>query len=73
MRSQQTEDSRPKAVAGTPGSQGLGRFPAHRPCLSSLPRQSPNCGDLTSVQKPEQVLEPGGNPYNPGRGGIGRA
>ena len=37
--------------------------PAYSPCLPNLPGDALNCGDLTSAQKPVQVLVVGVDPY----------
>jgi hypothetical protein len=37
---------------------------AYSSCLSDLPGEASNCGDLSAAQKPVTVLVPGVDPYN---------
>ena len=46
--------------------------PAYTPCLSNLPGDALNCGDLTSAQKPVTVNKIGVDPYRLDRDGDGR-
>ena len=45
--------------------------PAYIPCLPNLPGDAVNCGDLSSAQKPVQVLAIGVDPYRLDRDGDG--
>ena len=52
-------------------SSGSDCHPAYSPCLPNLPGDALNCGDLTSDQKPVQVLVTGVDPYRLDRDGDG--
>ncbi|WP_420431844.1 hypothetical protein [Candidatus Poriferisocius sp.] len=66
---QPTPGPTPSTQADTTGDSDC--HPAYSPCLPDLAGDALNCGDLTSDQKPVQVLVAGVDPYRLDRDGDG--